>query len=83
MFHRKAGLIYKPLVLLRCSVSVGIGYVVEVEVEQACVCALVFHRQRHEFLFQIERDGGCIGIHREETASGLVVCQEEFFYRIR
>lgn len=58
-----------------------IGDVVQIEVEQACGGSLVFCRQRHELLLEIERYGGGVCVYREETAAGLVVGEEVTFDR--
>ena len=56
--------------------SVEVGDVVQVEIEQAGVGTLIFHSQRDEFLLQIERDSGGVGIDSEEAAAGFVVGEE-------
>ena len=54
-----------------------IGYVVEVEVEEAGFRPFVLHRQRHELLLQIKRNGGGVSVHGQEAAAGLVVGEEK------
>ena len=59
-----------------------IGNVVEVEVEEAGFRPFVLHRQRHELLLQIKRNGGGVSVHGQEAAAGLVVGEEELFNRV-
>ena len=54
-----------------------IGNVVEVEVEEAGFRPFILHRQRHELLLQIKRNGGGVSVHGQEAAAGLVVGEEK------
>lgn len=51
----------------------------QVKIEQACHFAVIFFQKRKEAVLFVKGYGGTVGIHRDETATRLVVEDEEGF----